>query len=465
MAPSLMKKLVCFILLFIMLFAVTTVAYADEAEAEDFHPVMRFVLASDTHILTEDKKNDERIRSMMELAYRVAEGDEDYDKIDALIIAGDLTDDGTTEEFDRFQKAVSESLRDDTVFYGVVAKNHDGYALERTEVRDYYKQITGNDADFSTVIGGYHFIGVSASPKKSKHYDSDQLKWLEEQLDAAVAENPDKPVFVIHHEPSRNTVYGSSTFDGWGIGTFKALLKKYPQAVELAGHSHYPINNPRSVWQGEYTAVGTGAIYYSEFTVGAIRAYHPDDSEDTGTCRIVELDGNGNMRLRGYDVVAQKQLCEEYLANPAKVENRAFTPEKRKAAAKAPSFEESAVLSVRAEYGKCTVTVPEAKSNDGMPVTLYRATAKKVGGIVSESGWKMPVYYRAVDDRSAEIELEGLPDGEYTVSVIAENAYGDKSAPITATVKVEGDKGIKVFFMRVKLLFKDIKFFFRQLFW
>ena len=84
--------------------------------------------------------------------------------------------------------------------------------------------------------------------------------------------------------------------------------------------------------------------------------------------------------------------------------------------------------------GGCTVTVPVANSTDGMPVTLYRVKAVDNRGKVCAKGWTLPCYYRAVEQETVELTLTGLFTGEYTVSVTAENAYGDASAPVTATV-------------------------------
>ena len=36
------------------------------------------------------------------------------------------------------------------------------------------------------------------------------------------------------------------------------VLSKYPNCVSLTGHSHYPLNDERSIWQGEFTAVHCG---------------------------------------------------------------------------------------------------------------------------------------------------------------------------------------------------------------
>ncbi|MCH5198920.1 MAG: hypothetical protein J1E34_08445, partial [Oscillospiraceae bacterium] len=62
------------------------------------------------------------------------------------------------------------------------------------------------------------------------------------------------------------------------------------------------------------------------------------------------------------------------------------------------------------------------------------------------------------------LTLEGLGSGEYTVSVIAENAYGGQSQPIETTVTVEGKSAIGSFFDRAKIWLKNAAQFIIALF-
>ena len=450
-----MKKLISALLALFIALGCAATAFAVQTPA-DYTPVMRFIAASDTHILADSYENDERIGRMLRLGYEVADSDETYNGLDAFLVVGDLTNDGTKDEFDRFAAAVNGSLREGTRFLGVVAKNHDGYKMSRKNMRAYYTGVTGCEPDFNEVIGGYHFIGLSASSIDATHYDRGQLIWLKKQLDEAVAEDPDRPIFFMHHEPVRNTVYGSSFYDGWGITRFTSLLQQYPQVVDMAGHSHYPLNDPRSIWQGVFTAINTGAIKYSEFTVEGRRVYHPDDYFDTATCWIMELDASHNMRLRGYDVNAGKQLVETYLPNPADPANRDYTPENRKASSLPPVFDGNAELSVQTFAGGCTVTAPAAASADGMPVVLYRAYAKNASGTKVLKSWTLPCYYRAVDQDTVELKLDGLLRGDYTVGVIAENAYGGGSEPLETAVHIEKSGGIGSFFARIAAWFSEL---------
>lgn len=456
-----MKRFISIIICAVVLFTCCVPAFA--ADKDDFVPVIRFIASSDTHVKTDDDTNTKRIPKLLNLGYDVAQKDPNYKKLDAVLIVGDLTDRGTKPAFDIFWNTLSASLRDETRFLGVVAKNHDGYEMNREELRSYYENLTGNDADFNVVINGYHFIGLSASPKDGIQYSAQQLTWLKKQLDEATKEDPNKPVFFMNHEPSLGTVYGSKLFDGWGIPTFNAILSQYPQVVHFAGHSHYPVNDPRSIWQGAYTEIGTGAIYYAEFTIDAARAYDPPDCREAANCWIVELDKDSNMRLRSYDVNEATQLSEVYLENPAIRTNREYTEAKQKAKSSAPVFDENATVKVTSESGTATVTVPAAKSTDGEPVVLYRVTAKNKLGLPVSKNWTLPYYYRAIEQNEIELTLTGLPQGEYTISVAAENAYGKQSAPVETKAQINGETGFNALSMRIQYMFDCIKLLVNQL--
>lgn len=445
-----MKKLVSVLLAAVMLILpVIGSSAADSGSDTDFTPVIRFALCSDTHIKDDSDVNAERIGMLMDIAYAEAEKDPSYNKLDALLIAGDLTNDGRKSEFDKFWRAVSGSIRGDTRFLGVVAKSHDGWDLPRQEMLNYYETLSGNKADFHEVINGYHFIGVSVSPKEAFRYDFDQMAWLKKQLDAAVADDPNKPVFVMQHEHLLDTVYGSSIYDGWGQPELNGIIGMYPQAVDVSGHSHYPLNDPRSIWQGLYTAIGTGAIYYAEFTIDEMRAYDPPDCQEAATFWLVELDAASTMHLRGFDVNENKMLCEYYIDNPADITNRDYTNAAKRARAKAPEFAEGTEIKTEVSYGKCEVTVPKAESTDGMPIVLYRAYAKNRLGITIAETWTLPYYYRAIEQDEISFTLEGLGNEPYTISVVAENAFGMKSAPVKTTIQGEGGNAFETLINRI----------------
>ena len=403
-------------------------------DTNEFTPVIRFIASSDSHVNQLFDENSRRIQKMLRLGYTVADADDAYNRLDALLIAGDLTDDGKKYQFDALQVALKSALKANTAFLGVVAKSHDGFTMDRAQTHAYYTALTGNSPDFHTVINGFHFIGLSASDNDDVHYDDGQIEWLREQLQDATAEDPAKPVFVMHHEHVRGTVYGSADADGWGVSYFTDVLRDFPQVVDFSGHSHYPLNDPRSIWQGEFTAVGTGALYYAEFTVDGVNTIHPDGNRDVATCWIVEVDANNRVRLLGVDILAQKVLVEYILDNPADLANRPYTPEKRAAASTPPIFDEAAEIKAKLKRETCTVTVPAAKSTDGMEIVLYRAAAFAADGSEIANTWTIPKYYVAQDEPVVTLQLSLKQTGTYEIRVVAETAYGVQSAPLTTTV-------------------------------
>ena len=387
----------------------------------DFTPVIRFFAASDSHVNAMGDTQALRMQKALKMAYAIADGDEEYNKLDAALFAGDLTDNGQKDQFLGFTVAAKSVLREETELLAIIAQSHDSSTLGKG-AHEYYSGVTGESNDVHKVINGYHFIGISVSPNEGEHYGEHQREWLDEQLAAATAEDPTKPVFVFQHEHIANTVYGSSDFEGWGMDYFRAVLNKYPQVVDISGHSHYPLNDPRSIWQGEFTAIGTGALYYAEFTVDDVRTYHPDGNRDVVTFWIIEVDANNRIRMRGIEYI---------LDNPADPANREYTPEKQAAKSSAPVFEEGTEIALKNKGGKCTVTVDEAKSTDGMPIVLYRAFAYAEDGTLLAKTWTMPEYYIVDGEDEIVLDLGKIEAESFTVEVVAETAYGVQSAPLS----------------------------------
>ena len=393
------------------------------ADTGDFVPVTRFVVTSDSHITTIGDVQSTRLQRMIKLGYKIAETDDEYNKLDAVLIAGDVTDMGTKIAFGSIKAAIKPVLKGDTQFLATISTSHDDRNIGKSSL-ELYTNLTGQETDFHRVINGFHFIGVSASPIEGEHYDENQKKWLVEQLDAAVADDASKPIFVIQHEHISNTVYGSSDFEGWGMPDFADILKNYPQVIDFSGHSHYPINDARSIWQGEYTALGTGGLYYAEITVDDVKTVHPQNYRSTSTFWVVEIDSQNRIRLRAVDLLAEEYLCEYILGSPFE---REYTPEKQLERSKAPVFDENASIKVSNKK----VVFDAAESVDGMPIFIYRAFAVDSEGNRTPVGKTVPKYYRYKVPSTVQIALENLPAGEYKLEIVAENCYGIQSEPLT----------------------------------
>lgn len=391
-------------------------------DTSEFSPVLRFAITSDSHITTIGDVQTSRLQKMIKLSYKIAESDIEYKKLDAVLIAGDVTDMGTKIAFGSIKAATAPVLKDETQFLATVSTSHDDRKIGKDSLK-LYKNIMEQENDFHSVINGYHFIGISASVIEGEHYSDYQKKWLIEQLDAAVADDPAKPIFVIQHEHISNTVFGSFDFEGWGMPDFADILKKYPQVVDFSGHSHYPINDPRSIWQGEYTALGTGGLYYCEITVDDIKTVHPKGYRFVSTFWIVEVDANNRIRFRAVDLKTKQYLCEYMLDNPFE---RKFTPEQQISGSKPPVFADN----VKIKFAGNKIKLDAAESADGKPIFIYRAFAVDNDGNRIPVGKTVAQYYKYNVPDTVEIELENLPDDKYSIEVIAENCYGKQTAPL-----------------------------------
>ncbi len=393
---------------------------------KEFIPVLRFVASSDAHIEGTHSVGYTRLKKAIDFSLNFSQKSEKHQILDAVLMAGDFTDHGRPDEFDAFGQIFNYAQEKGTSLLSIVARGHECITLKKKSL-DYFRKTTGQETDFHRIIGGYHFIGLSTCRLPALYYSPKQKRWLKQQLDKAVADTPDKPVFLMHHEHVKQTVYGSSKFDGWGHPLFTKILKKYPNVVDFSGHSHYPLNDPRSLWQNEYTAIGTGSLKYVELTVDDERCVHPPTYKDCATFWIVEADKDGNLHLMGIDCEAEEILCEYYLKNPADKRNREYTEAKQRSRSKPPIFHKSVEISIKKENSVYSAEYPKAESTDGMPVFIYRVFVYDKNGKEIASGKTVPSYYLYKAEGGLCTEFGELPEGKYKLKLFAETVYGVQS--------------------------------------
>lgn len=399
----------------------------------DFVPVLRFVVSSDSHVKKYGDIHTERIMKMINTGYAAAEADPNYGKLDAAVLVGDTTDTGLPSTFISIKAAVTKVLRDGTDFLAVAAKNHDSY-LSRIS-RAYISGITEDKADFHKVINGYHFIGLSASPTSIIHYTKAQIRWLDEQLAEAVADDPAKPVFVFQHEHIYDTVYGSLPSDGWGVEFFTDVLNKYPQVIDISGHSHYPANDPRAIWQGAFTAINDGGLNYYEFTIDGATSQHPESSDNMAHMLLVEVNAANEVKVRVCDMNAEAVLAEYRIDNVTDPVKTKYAFDTRKAEASAPVFTSEPKITVNGTT--VTVTTAPAQVNDDDVVFIYRLQILGVDNNGAASAKKLGDYYKT--DVPGDITLSATvpTPGVYAVKLIAEDAWGLQSEPLITEITVK----------------------------
>lgn len=404
------------------------VAPIPDMKQDDFIPVMRFVATSDTHIEDFGDVGCKRTSAVIKTAYAISDSDDDYKNLDAIVFSGDITDNGHLDSFYSFAAITDNEIREGTERLAVVSKNHDSYKYLNNSLK-VFSSITGQETDFHRVIKGFHFIGVSRS-ETLKQYTEKQVKWLDENIAAAVEADPEKPVFVFQHEHVRDTVYGSSKADGWGLDVFTDVLSKYPQVVHISGHSHFPANDPRAIWQGSFTAINDGGLAYFELAVDGKNGQFPEGNDKMSQALIIEVDADNRVLVKVLDVDSGKIMREFLIDNISEENKTKYSFDERKEKASAPVFSEDATLSYKKDGVKHYITVPQAKVSEDNEVFVYRLSVLNKKGKVVREDWAFSQYF--FSDKPESITFDGFISlsKSFTVRVCAEDVWGNTSEPL-----------------------------------
>lgn len=440
---------------FFGLLSVLTVGTAKQelpVTPEDFDPVMRFVVCSDVHFKNDNEleaKGEEageeyenylkevvvppqRLAAAFQSAYNYAESYDGYNGLDAFAVVGDFTNKGAPEQYEAFNAVCEANLRTGTQRI-VCSGNHEYYMYrndDRTEGSRVFEKYIGN-LNNHYVINGYHFISVSYDEKVETYIQAGA--WLKQELDKAVADTGDKPIFVFQHPAPFFTIYGGVK---WGDPTISAILSNYPQVVDFSGHSHYPINDPRSIWQGTFTALGDGTLAYYETELDTIAGNYPGNTDEAAQYYIVEADKDGNVRIKAYDLITNQFFDLEYYLTDLAKKNYPYSFANLKKHDEAPVFENGGNLGTYVnENGETVLTFDGAK--DVFVTESYKLSVSCGLKKVFEDNFSGKYMYLFEDDKY-EVNLGKLESGKkYTVSLYALNAFAETSSPVNYSFTAE----------------------------
>lgn len=286
----------------------------------DLHP-LRVAVISDLQLPdSQDKTTHQYISFEKTLTMLKNKG------MDALIIAGDFTDLSTKNAWGTFKEIYDKVMAGEKQPISLyIMGNHDywlDYFLSAKEIgtpaklQKRFTKYTGEYPYSHKVINGYHFICWSSSDGT---YDKSYFdkEWIRGELDKAVADDPNKPIFVITHLNPYDTVYGS---DEWGNSDITDVLKDYRQVISISGHSHYSIIDERSIWQNEFTAFTTQSLDYIELESGKFNGCIPKDAygnmiaDVLPGCLYMEI-GNEKITVSRLEANTGEELKEPWVIN------------------------------------------------------------------------------------------------------------------------------------------------------
>jgi 3',5'-cyclic AMP phosphodiesterase CpdA len=451
---------------------------ADEPKGEpDYgtgnNPPLTFAVISDIHF------GNEVAEGPMVKVPQALKNITSYGELDAMVVVGDLTNGGEPQQYEQ----LLETFNNPTMFTNPVKNfyftmgNHDNYASNgKANFQNYLKQFNNGEPyplnDYR-VLKGYPFITVSMlnnhthdieHPSNGTNaYPASTLTWLEEALAKAGRECPGRPIFVFTHVPPRWTCYATWTeYENgvaWCMQPLNPVLNKYPQAIVFAGHSHYPVGDPRSIHQGAnpnsprnnyYTVINTGSTTYAEIHPGAV------DAEENGMRPfrfayvteglIVKELPNGDIEIRRYDTYRNVEIAaDKPWVVKAPFDGSQFTyadirdandnPLKKTlySGGNAPEFPKDTELSLFVASTSVKVTIPQATDDDC--VFRYAVKAYDTAGACVGSASVFSRFYLTTEmPATLDQRITGLkPKTEYRVEVTAYDSYENASETLTAT--------------------------------
>lgn len=370
-------------------------AGASRADAFSFgseRPRMKIGLLSDIHVTRRENAN----TFEKALRYFRDQG------VDGVLVAGDLGTKGTIDELETVAAVWYDVFPGDCAPDGrrverlFILGNHDvdGFAsksswpkrqipsreeAERTCLafhrEEVWRRLFGED--FSQIVvkevKGCRFVLNSWYSRELQEKDMLEDFWR----DFAPTIDPSKPFFYCQHPHPKDTcaagylLGGAFWHGGWDGGTSTRLLSAHPNCIALSGHSHYSIDDERSIWQGAFTSVNCGCARGFAFTFPGRENGHSVSDMRLGTrFQMPPIDIKRirqGMLMEVFDdriVFHRREFVNDRVLGPDWVvpvgadAPRPYGFEPRRRASQPPQFAEGATISVEA--------IPEGRDRAGV---------------------------------------------------------------------------------------------------
>ena len=316
--------------------------------------------------------------------------------VDAVMLCGDIANGGRTSELCRAGAAW------DAVFPG--GKAPGGRPVEKVFImgnHDFYDKGPGsNRRDLAAAWrAAFHEEWAPVYSKTVKGYAFIAAHWGHEREAAAFVKGnaealglkDDRPFFYVQHPYPRNTLY----FPGrWGddLGAAAAAFGSYSNAVVFSGHTHEPLTDERTIWQGSFTAVGAASLYYIHASrptcengttrkSGPVQQMPALNFQLGKPCLVVRVYGDRIVCER-WDVARGEKFGPDRVIPLDGSRPYAFAP--RMAAVKPPEFPEGAAVALSEADGadrrgrkarQLTLTFPAAPPSGTSRVHHYEISA------------------------------------------------------------------------------------------
>ena len=339
-----------------------------------------------------------------------------------------------------------------TVQSNAVALLTDNAFLCNVNITSVWKRVLGEDYSqfFHKRVKGYDFVGANWNGI-GWGGEAFNLKGYLASLDLA----RDRPFFYIQHPHPRDTCHGNWVW-GQDNGSSTAVLAKYPNVIALSGHSHTPVADERAIWQGAFTSIGCGSLYYPGSIKGREQAR--DDNRKVGRDGLLFSVYEDRVVVERRDFLNDAEIEPKWVF-PAPTfdgdEERPYTPALRRQTEPIPEFAKDAAVGVTFSNTNApgsgrscdvTITFPFARvAGKGYDAAEYEVHVERViTDYVQATATKRvlpPRYYWAMPFRGTNVTTRlrsgDMPSRtEFRIAVRPMNAFGGKGEPIySETIK------------------------------
>ncbi|NDV96497.1 hypothetical protein D0T84_16475 [Dysgonomonas sp. 521] len=378
----------------------------------------RFAVISDIHVGRPDSK-DKVIRALKNIQ-------EQNPSPDAIFVVGDITDYSKESQYNGLIQLFNQNVASDIPVYYMLG-NHDVGSIDGDPLTLYMNKL-GQPLHQYIEIKGFPFISVSLT-NMSATYGQEEKDFLSAALEDASKKYPSHPIFLFAHIGVLNTVYGTRFSDGWGVDSFASILKNYPQVIIFSGHSHFPIGDPRSIHQQDFTSVNVGSTAYSEIEPGFTEGIHPPGNEEVTEGIMATVDENMNVTLERLDTYRGQEIFPRWVVK-APHNGTMFTYANRDGGS-SPAFDANAKPTVsNITMNSCTISFPQAADDE--VVHHYKVEILKNGQGYKSMTIFSQFYLNSDMPDSLSANFTELEAGtKYSVQVIAIDSYNNQSVAIT----------------------------------
>ncbi len=397
----------------------------------DFTPIFRMIVTSDIHIQKDDYQI-ERYRKGMKFAYEYAKS-QPYNKIDAFFAVGDFANSGSEWEMLAFRDLMDECLSPETERTLMLA-SHEFKTDGQQGAYDRLKSIYNMEPDTHKIFKGFHCISVST--EDGCRFREGKQNFLREELKKAAADDPKKPIFVFQHPHITDTVAGSIN---WGEDDLTAIMMDYPQIIDFSGHSHAPINDPRSIHQRHFTCLGTGSFSYFELDeFDKIYGTIPPDCDEQAQFLIVEVSAEGAVLVKSVDVLTNNFFpCDRFIATPWEPTSFVYTDARYLTAVK-PYFADDANVEYEKTEDGLIIRFTQAKIDEDMVDDYIIRLRNKKDGTVAKQAAVWSSYYLYNMPETCSVTLKDVAAGEYIAEIFAQGFWKNRSEkPLCADITVD----------------------------